>query len=83
MTTFTFSTSALPAPFDRARSSRTFERLAELGYAPEGDARALLESAFGNSAYLCRLALREHILLPRLFAEGPRALLDEARAGTT
>ena len=43
MTTFTFSTSALPAPFDRARSSRTFERLAELGYAPEGDTRALLE----------------------------------------
>jgi len=77
---FAFSTAALPKPFDRARAERTFERLAEQGYRPEGDARTLLESAFGNSAYLCRVALREHALLPALFAEGPRAILDQAMA---
>jgi glutamate-ammonia-ligase adenylyltransferase len=77
---FAFSISALPEPFDRARALRTFERLAELGYAPGGSVRALLDSAFGNSAYLARLALREHALLPRLFAEGPDVLLAEAEA---
>ncbi|MGA7675175.1 MAG: bifunctional [glutamine synthetase] adenylyltransferase/[glutamine synthetase]-adenylyl-L-tyrosine phosphorylase [Rhizomicrobium sp.] len=80
MTPFAFSLAALPKPFDRARAERTFERLAEEGYRPEGLARALLESTFGNSAYLCRLALREHRMLARLFAEGPRALLREAIA---
>ena len=75
---FAFSPSALPAPFDRARAARTFEQLAESGYTPEGGARALLESAFGNSAYLARLALREQALLHRLFAEGPQILLAEA-----
>ena len=73
-----FSASALPAPFDRARAARTFERLAELGRAPEGDARVLLESAFGNSGYLCRLAVRESAILPEFFAEGPARLLEDA-----
>jgi glutamate-ammonia-ligase adenylyltransferase len=77
---FAFSTAALPKPFDRARAERTFARLAELSYRPEGNARALLESAFGNSAYLCRLALREHQTLATLFAEGPRAVLELAMA---
>jgi glutamate-ammonia-ligase adenylyltransferase len=80
MTPFAFSPASLPKPFDRARAERTFERLAEEGYRPEGAARALLESAFGNSAFLCRLALHEHRMLVRLFAEGPRALLEEAIA---
>jgi len=78
MTGFAFSTTSLPRPFDRARAERTFERLASEGYRPDGDARALLESAFGNSAFLCRLALREHAALLHLFAAGPRAVLDEA-----
>ncbi len=80
MTAFAFSPSSLPKPFDRARAGRTFERLAEEGYRPQGAARALLESAFGNSAFLCRLALREHRMLAPLFAEGPRALLHQAMA---
>ncbi len=77
---FTFSPASLPQPFDRARAARTFERLAEEGYTLQGEARALLESAFGNSAYLARLAVRDHAILPRLFAEGPAPLLDEINA---
>ncbi|MDE2134294.1 MAG: bifunctional [glutamine synthetase] adenylyltransferase/[glutamine synthetase]-adenylyl-L-tyrosine phosphorylase [Alphaproteobacteria bacterium] len=80
MTPFAFSPAALPRPFDRARAERTFERLAEAGYRPEDEARALLECAFANSAYLCRLALREHQTLARLFAEGPSAVVHEAMA---
>jgi [glutamine synthetase] adenylyltransferase / [glutamine synthetase]-adenylyl-L-tyrosine phosphorylase len=80
MTAFVFQASALPAPFDRARAQRTFEQLAELGYAPQDLPRALLQAAFGNSPYLCRLALRQPKLLPRLFEEGPDVLLDEAVA---
>ena len=80
MTAFAFSPASLPKPFDRARAERTFERLAEEGYRPDGAPRALLESAFGNSAFLCRLALREHRMLARLFAEGSRAILHEAMA---
>ncbi len=69
-----------PAPFDTARARRTFEQLAENGYTPDGAARAVLESAFGNSPFLARLAVREHALLPVLFAEGPRVIAAEARA---
>ncbi len=71
---------AVPHPFDPARAERTFERLAELGCVPEGEARALLASAFGNSAYLCRLALREPATLQRYFSGDPRALLVEIEA---
>ncbi|MDE2164128.1 MAG: bifunctional [glutamine synthetase] adenylyltransferase/[glutamine synthetase]-adenylyl-L-tyrosine phosphorylase [Alphaproteobacteria bacterium] len=78
MTAFEFSAATLPKPFDRARVERTFERLAVEGYRPEGQARALLEAVFGNSAFLCRLALRERETLERLFAVGPRLVLDEA-----
>ena len=78
MTAFAFSLAALPKPFDRGRAERTFERLAEEGYRPQGAAHALLEAAFGNSAFLCRLALREPEILERLFAKGPRAVLGEA-----
>ena len=80
MTAFAFQVASLPAPFDRERARRTFERLEEQGYAPQGQARALLESAFGNSGYLCRLALRESALLDHLFAAGPQAVLDDAIA---
>ncbi len=78
MTAFAFLTAALPQPFDRARAERTFERLAVEGYRPEGAAQALLESAFGNSPFLCRLALRERATLEHLFARGPRTVLGEA-----
>jgi glutamate-ammonia-ligase adenylyltransferase len=77
---FAITPASLPQPFDRARSQRTFDQLAEAGYRPEGDARALLDAAFGNSPYLSRLAVREHAILPRLFADGPAPLLAEAIA---
>jgi [glutamine synthetase] adenylyltransferase / [glutamine synthetase]-adenylyl-L-tyrosine phosphorylase len=78
MTSWTFPAASLPKPFDRARAQRTFERLAAEGYRPGGEARALLNAAFGNSAYLCRLALKEHAALERLFADGPGAVLESA-----
>jgi glutamate-ammonia-ligase adenylyltransferase len=78
MTGWNFSTASLPKPFDAARAARTFERLAEQGYSPQDQARTLLEAAFGNSAYLCRLALKEHEALESLFADGPGALLAAA-----
>lgn len=80
MTAFAFLASSLPAPFDRARAKRVLADLAEAGYKPEEPASALLQSAFGNSAYLGRLALREFDTLRRLFDEGPEILLNEASA---
>ena len=80
MTAFTFSPASLPRPFDPARAARTFERLAVAGYRPDGAARALLEAAFGNSAFLCRLALREPGALAQFFAESPAPLLEQACA---
>ena len=76
---FAIIPASLPQPFDRARAQRTFEQLADAGYVPGSEVRVLLEAAFGNSPYLCRLAVREHAVLSRLFAEGPGALLAEAR----
>jgi glutamate-ammonia-ligase adenylyltransferase len=68
-------------PFDPARAARTLEDLAGQGFTPPDDAaRALLEGAFGNSAYLARLALREPATLARYFAEGPQTVADEAIA---
>ncbi|HTT98358.1 MAG TPA: bifunctional [glutamine synthetase] adenylyltransferase/[glutamine synthetase]-adenylyl-L-tyrosine phosphorylase [Rhizomicrobium sp.] len=69
----------LPKPFDRARAERTFEALQADGLKFEGMPRAVLEAAFGNSPYLSRLALRERGLLERLFAEGPQAVVDDAK----
>ncbi|MBU6297334.1 MAG: bifunctional [glutamine synthetase] adenylyltransferase/[glutamine synthetase]-adenylyl-L-tyrosine phosphorylase [Alphaproteobacteria bacterium] len=79
MSAFRFSAADLPKSFDPARAERTFERLAEEGYRPDGPSRALLESVFGNSAFLCRLALREFEILDRLFAVGPGTVLDEIK----
>jgi glutamate-ammonia-ligase adenylyltransferase len=47
---------------------------------PDGAARALLEGAFGNSAYLARLALRDPGGLADYFAQGPDALVTGAAA---
>ena len=79
---FTTATT-LPQPFDRARSQRTFDQLADAGYRPEGVAHTVLEAAFGNAPYLCRLAVREHAILERLFAQGPAVLLAEACVAAT
>lgn len=68
----------LPKPFDPARAARTFATLGEGDdpFAPDGAFRALLESLFGNSPYLARLALRERALLRQAATELPRTLLD-------
>jgi glutamate-ammonia-ligase adenylyltransferase len=70
--------SRLPRPYDPAHAARTIETLASDGYVPEGAARALLESAFGNSPYLARLAWRERQTLRDFFASGPKAIADRA-----
>jgi [glutamine synthetase] adenylyltransferase / [glutamine synthetase]-adenylyl-L-tyrosine phosphorylase len=72
--------SPLPRPFDLARAARAFERLAEPGFTPAAAARPLLEAAFGNSAYLGRLAWQEPEALQRFLAEGPRPVLEAATA---
>ena len=70
-----------PLPFDTARAARTLEGLKERGFTPpDAAARALLDGAFGNSPYLCRLALREPETLALYFAQGPEAVLAAAEA---
>jgi glutamate-ammonia-ligase adenylyltransferase len=71
-------TSNLPKPFDGARAERTFSALDIDGLGLTGEARGVLESAFGNAPFLCRLALREREMLPELFAAGPQAIVDAA-----
>ena len=75
-----FETSELPKPFEPARAERTFAALAADGATFAGDARAVLEAAFGNSPYLCRLALRERSALPGILVEGSRKTVEAACA---
>ena len=69
-----------PRPFDSARVERTFDTLAERGFAPGAHARPLLEGVFGNSAFLSRLALREPEVLQQIITAGPVSALDAAVA---
>jgi glutamate-ammonia-ligase adenylyltransferase len=70
-----------PLPSDPARAERTLADLAERGFtAPDGAAKALLAGAFGNSAYLARLALREPDTLAAFFTNGPEAVAADATA---
>src|SRR6185312_9477914 len=46
----------------------------------DGADRKVLEAAFGNSPYLSRLAVRERAMLSELFASGPDAIVERARA---
>jgi glutamate-ammonia-ligase adenylyltransferase len=80
MTALAIAPLALPQPYDRALAARGFERLAEAGYVPDAAAQLLLAAAFGNSAYLARLAARETDTLRRFFAEGAHPLLEEIEA---
>lgn len=80
MNCFSYDAAALPCPGDPARADRTFERLTEAGFSPQGEARLLLAAAFGNSPYLCRMALREVVFLSRFFDEGPQVLLSRVCA---
>ena len=75
-----FETQHLPKPFDLGRVVRTFETLEAEGAVFDGAERKVLEAAFGNSPYLSRLAVREHTLLPELFANGPDAIVERTRA---
>ena len=68
----------LPQVFDAARAARTFESLGDSIAAIPGAARAVLESAFGNSPYLCRLALRDRDILPWILQEGPDRVVEAA-----
>jgi len=64
-----------PQPFDPARAARVKEALAEHGFTSE---EPLLESVFGNSPYLGRLAQREIGALGEYFAAGPETVLNAA-----
>ena len=75
-----FAISNLPTPFDPARAERTFASLEVDGVRFAGEERAVLEAAFGNSPFLCRLALRERATLSRLLAEGSQPIVDAACA---
>ncbi|HEX4534236.1 MAG TPA: bifunctional [glutamine synthetase] adenylyltransferase/[glutamine synthetase]-adenylyl-L-tyrosine phosphorylase [Rhizomicrobium sp.] len=67
----------LPKPFDRARANRTLDVIGESEPTLDisGSAKAALEAAFGNSPFLCRLALRERTFLSELVNVGPEACL--------
>jgi glutamate-ammonia-ligase adenylyltransferase len=64
----------LPNPFDPARAARTLAALAENGFDPPLERRALLDAMFGNSPFLARLALRERAFLGDLLTQGPEAM---------
>jgi [glutamine synthetase] adenylyltransferase / [glutamine synthetase]-adenylyl-L-tyrosine phosphorylase len=69
-----------PLPFDSARVERTLEALAERGFKPAPVNRPLLDGAFGNSGFLCRLCLSQPEMPARYFAAGPAGLLQDAIA---
>jgi len=64
-----------PRPFDSARALRVKQALAELGFSSK---EALLDSVFGNSPYLGRLAQREAGALGEYLAAGPETVLNAA-----
>src|SRR6201996_7086961 len=64
-----------PKAFDPARTARVKEVLAEAGFASE---EPLLDSVFGNSPFLGRLAQRETGALGEYFAAGPHIVLNAA-----
>ncbi len=64
-----------PWPFDIARAGRVKDALAQAGFT---SGEPLLDSVFGNSAYLGRTAIREIGALGEYFAAGPRTVLNAA-----
>src|ERR1700754_3893089 len=64
-----------PGPFDIARAGRVKEALLGHGFSSKDP---LLESVFGNSAFLGRLAQREIGALGEYFAAGPEIVLNAA-----
>jgi glutamate-ammonia-ligase adenylyltransferase len=72
----------IPVPFDRARAERTLVALAEGqgGFLPPPDRAEVFASAFGNSPFLARLALRDRAFLHRTFDQPPEAVLSDIEA---
>ncbi|HWX89326.1 MAG TPA: hypothetical protein VNY75_03410, partial [Rhizomicrobium sp.] len=64
-----------PNPFDPARAVRVKEALAEKGFV---SSEPLLDSVFGNSAFLGRLAMQETGALGEYFASSPETVLNAA-----
>jgi glutamate-ammonia-ligase adenylyltransferase len=64
-----------PQPFDPRRAARVREALAERGFSSPD---VLLDSTFGNSPFLGRLALRETGALKEYFAAGPETVVQGA-----
>lgn len=64
-----------PTPFDPDRAARIKEALVERGFVSD---EPLLDSVFGNSAFLGRLALRETGALGEYFAAGPQTVVNAA-----
>ena len=64
-----------PRPFDPARAARVRQALAEQGFS---SSETLLDSVFGNSPYLGRLAQREVGALGEYLAAGPETVLNAA-----
>ncbi len=70
----------LPRPFDADRAERTFAALAERDVDLDDAARPLLNSAFGNSPFLSRLAVKEHAFLCELMRAGAGRAMDGIEA---
>ncbi|HEY0265263.1 MAG TPA: bifunctional [glutamine synthetase] adenylyltransferase/[glutamine synthetase]-adenylyl-L-tyrosine phosphorylase [Rhizomicrobium sp.] len=64
-----------PKPFDAERAARVTAALAERGFHGR---EPLLDSVFGNSPFLGRLAQREAGALAEYFAAGPQTVLNAA-----
>jgi glutamate-ammonia-ligase adenylyltransferase len=75
---FAPSSSLLPRAFDVARAERIFDSLGDCVAEISQGAHAVFASAFGNSPYLCRLALRERGLLRELWESGAGAIAERA-----
>jgi glutamate-ammonia-ligase adenylyltransferase len=74
---FARSSRLLPRSFEVARAERIFESLGDC-IAAIPQAHAVFASAFGNSPYLCRLALRERGLLRELWEAGANPIVERA-----
>ncbi len=68
----------LPRTFDPARAKRTFEALGDSLAGIPAAAGDVFISAFGNSPYLCRLALRDRESLNELWKLGPGWVVEQA-----
>jgi len=77
MSAFRNAPGPFPKPYDPARAVRTLE---DLSFAPQGAFRSLLESTFGNSPYLARLALRDRDFLQALPESDPETELAKLEA---